>query len=78
MATRRRERNSLVDPRKVGLTLEGDADDKLKDLADRLGITKSELAQWLIEHVAVDRRGVPDGWSHPLPEDEELPIISAA
>lgn len=78
MTTRRRERNSLVDPRKVGLTLEGDADEKLTDLAARLGVTKSELAQWLIENVALDRRGVPNGWSRSLPEDEELPITSAA
>ncbi|MFD1101599.1 hypothetical protein ACFQ23_05635 [Schaalia naturae] len=73
MTVRRRPRGSLVEPRRVGLTLEAGAIDALVDLAAKLGVTQSALAQWLIENVQLDEDGIPVGWDE-THLDEELPI----
>lgn len=62
MQVRRRERGSLVNPLKVGLTLERAADDRLTAMAGAVGVTKSELTQWLIESTPLDERGRPVAW----------------
>jgi len=65
-----------VEPRRVALTLEAEADEHLVDIATHAGTTKSALAQWLIESVRLDERGIPIGWPE-TPNDEELPIDAA-
>ncbi|MFC2777608.1 MAG: hypothetical protein ACFN4K_05980 [Pauljensenia sp.] len=77
MTVRKRPRGSLVEPRRVGLTLEADAIDALVDLAAKLGVTQSALAQWLIENVQLDEDGIPVGWWDETHLDEELPIQRA-
>lgn len=71
---RRRDRGSLVDARKVGLWIEGPADERLTALADAVDTTRSALTQWLIERADVDADGVPAGWLNDHPREEELPI----
>lgn len=71
---RRRGRGSLVDARKVGLWIEGPADERLTALADAADTTRSALTQWLIERADVDADGVPVGWLNDHPREEELPI----
>jgi len=77
MHTRRRPRGSLVEPRRVTLTLEAQADEALVREAEQLGVTKSALAQWLIETIPRDEHGVPAGWTEAHRRDEELPLDSA-
>jgi len=77
MATQRRPRGSLNEPRKVGLWLEAVADDRLTELATSVGATRSAFTQWLVEHVPLDNDGHPAGWDDDHPHDEELPINSA-
>lgn len=71
---RRRDRGSLVDARKVGLWIEGPADERLTALADAADTTRSALTQWLIERADADADGVPVGWLNDHPREEELPI----
>lgn len=71
---RHRDRGSLVDARKVGLWIEGPADERLTALADAADTTRSALTQWLIERADVDADGVPVGWLNDHPREEELPI----
>jgi hypothetical protein len=73
MASRRRPRGSLVDVQQVALGFEAAANARLTALAAAAGTTKSALAQWLVERVPVDERGVPLGWEEDHPRDE-LPI----
>jgi len=76
MAPRRRPRGSLDEPRKVGLWLETVADDRLSELATRVGATRSEFTQWLVENVPLGVDGRPVGWDETHPVEEELPINS--
>lgn len=76
MSTRGRPRGSLVDVRRISLLIEADADERINDLADATGTSRSGLIQWLVEHVEVDERGKPVGWDAEHPRDEELPIDS--
>ena len=62
MNVRRRERGSLQDPHKVGLTLEQAADNRLAAMAEAAGVSKSQLTQWLIESAPLDERGRPLAW----------------
>lgn len=77
MTPTRRPRGSLDDARKVGLWLEGVADERLTELATSVGATRSAFTQWLIETVPLDHDGRPAGWDEAHPHDEELPINSA-
>jgi hypothetical protein len=78
VTTRRRPRGTLVKPRRVLFTLEEQADRHLLELAEQLGTSKSALAQWLIDNIEVDGRGVPRGWSAEYPStQQELPINAA-
>ena len=76
MASNRRPRGSLVDPRKIGLTVEKRSDERLTSAAAAARTTRAALAQWLIDRMAVDEHGVPVGWwdDHQRPNELELPI----
>ena len=73
----RRPRGSLVEPKKVLLTLEGSADNRLSQLAGQLGVTKSALAQFLIETVELDERSRVAGFPRPATRQEEFDIAAA-
>ena len=76
MTVRRRERGSLVEPRKVAFTIEAEADDRITESATKLGITRSAYIQWLAEHVQRDAAGLPLGWPKDTSRNGELPIDS--
>lgn len=76
MTVRRRERGSLVEPRKVAFTIEAEADDRITESATKLGITRSAYIQWLAEHVQRDAAGLPVGWPEDSSRNGELPIDS--
>jgi len=71
-----RPRGSLVAPRRIGLWVEGSADERLTAMAAAVGTTKSAMMQWLIEQPEVDPAGRPHGWDADHPRTEELPINS--
>lgn len=76
MNVRRRPRGSLVEPRRVTVTLEAEWDEYLVKLANHLTTTKSALTQWLIASAELDERGFPVGWPEEPRRDGELPIDS--
>lgn len=44
-------------------------------VAQRLGVSKSDFIEELLRHVELDPDGVPSWWTRPLPEREEtLPL----
>ena len=59
------------------LTLEEKADEYLVSIASHAGVTKSALAQFLIQSAALDERGIPIGWPEHLSAREELDIDAA-
>lgn len=78
MNTPRRERGSLVGAKRVGLTFEEEADERLTALARAAGTSRSAVAQWLIEQATTDANGAPKGWRHAHRLESELPIERAS
>ncbi len=72
MGVTRRPRGSLREPVKVALTFEGPASRRLTAMAHAAGITRSEMAQWLIDSEELDASGAPKRWTEKR-HDEELP-----
>lgn len=79
IAAKRRPRGTLVHPKRVGFTLEGDAIAHMATLADRLGVTQSALVQWLLEHMPLDADGIPIGWreTYPYQPQQQLHLKTA-
>lgn len=68
----RRGRGSLDDPKQVTFVFEAPARKKFKDLVAATGVSRSELAQWLVDSVKTDEHGRPLGWTS-THDRQELP-----
>jgi hypothetical protein len=75
--SRRRERNSLVEPRQVALIVEDASNNRLTELARAAGTSRSAVFQWLVDTVAIDPQGVPAGWPQAHPNQAPLPVNAA-
>lgn len=75
MATR--PRNSLHEPRRIALFFEQASHERLNELAQAAGVTRSQMAQWLVDTVERDEIGLPVGWAEDHPsESEQVSLMS--
>lgn len=61
----------MQDPKQVTFVFEAPSRKKFDDLVAATGVSRSELAQWLVDSVEIGEDGRPVGW--PGNDDEELP-----
>lgn len=71
MSHPRRDRGTLKDPKQVTFVFEAPARHRFDRLVAATGVSRSEVAQWLVDSVEIDDAGRPVGW--PSNDDEELP-----
>ncbi|KSU51596.1 hypothetical protein SAMN05216418_0129 [Microbacterium enclense] len=76
MAPRRRPWGSRNDPVALGYEVERPVRDKLRAIADNMGVATSVLIEQMVEHLELTDQGIP-AWWEPLPRDDELAMPAA-
>lgn len=76
MARTQRRRGSLQDPVIPGWRIERSTKDLADRIAERAGISTSELVDEMVAHLELTDQGIPV-WLPPLGRDGELPIDTA-
>lgn len=76
MARPRRRKGSIMNPVVTAWRVEMDSKERLDAIAERAGISTSELIDEIAVHLELTDQGIPV-WMPALPRDGELPIDTA-
>lgn len=75
VTSRRRPRGSAKNAEPLYVRIDPQMNAVADQVAQRLGVSKSDFIEELLRHVELDPDGVPSWWTRPLPEREEtLPL----
>lgn len=73
---KKRPRGTSVDPVQLGMRVERSAKARLELLAERAGVSQAVMFEYVMEHMPIDPRGLPQGWPE-IEEDGTLAIFAA-
>lgn len=73
---KKRPRGTSVDPVQLGLVVERSAKARLKLMAERAGVSQAVMFEFVMEHMPIDARGLPESWPE-VEEDGTLAIFAA-
>lgn len=73
---KKRPRGTSVEPVQLGLLVERTAKDRLTLMAEKAGVSRAVMFEYVMENMPIDARGLPEGWPE-VEEDGTLAIFAA-
>lgn len=73
---KKRPRGTSVDPVQIGLLVERSAKERLTLMAEKAGVSRAVMFEYVMAHMPIDGRGLPEGWPE-VEEDGTLAIFAA-